>query len=82
MTGQYLETSKDSYLSNPTQFTMFQSSYSILHNVTANRPTASLKYHGTDDGEGGEEYIKFRECLLLFSPKSFVFPSHIKKPKD
>jgi len=25
--------------------------------------------------------IKFRECLLLFSPKSFVFPSHIEKPK-
>jgi hypothetical protein len=25
--------------------------------------------------------IKFRECLLLFSPKSFVFPSHIKKLK-
>jgi hypothetical protein len=25
---------------------------------------------------------KFRECLLLFSPKSFIFPSHIKKPKD
>jgi hypothetical protein len=23
--------------------------------------------------------IKFRECLLLFSPKSFVFPSHTKK---
>jgi hypothetical protein len=22
--------------------------------------------------------IKFRECLLLFSPKSFVFPSYIK----
>jgi len=22
------------------------------------------------------------EYLLLFSPKSFVFPSHIKKPKD
>jgi hypothetical protein len=29
-----------------------------------------------------QEYVKFRECLLLFSPKSFVFPSHIKKPKD
>jgi hypothetical protein len=26
--------------------------------------------------------IKFRECLLSFSPKSFVFPSRIKKPKD
>jgi hypothetical protein len=25
--------------------------------------------------------IKFRECLLLFSPKTFVLPSHIKKPK-
>jgi hypothetical protein len=23
-----------------------------------------------------------RECLLLFSQKSFVFLSHIKKPKD
>jgi hypothetical protein len=22
------------------------------------------------------------KCLLLFSPKSFVFLSHIKKPKD
>jgi hypothetical protein len=22
------------------------------------------------------------KCLLLFSPKSFVFPSHIKKPED
>jgi hypothetical protein len=26
--------------------------------------------------------IKFRECLLLFSPKSFVFPSHMKKLED
>jgi hypothetical protein len=25
--------------------------------------------------------IKFRECLLFFSPKSFVFLSHIKKLK-
>jgi hypothetical protein len=25
---------------------------------------------------------KYRECLLLFSPKSFVFPSHLKEPKD
>jgi hypothetical protein len=25
---------------------------------------------------------KFRECLLSFSPKPFVFPSYIKKPKD
>jgi hypothetical protein len=33
-------------------------------------------------GKPNQEYIKFGECLLLFSPKSFVFPSHIKKPKD
>jgi hypothetical protein len=26
--------------------------------------------------------IKFGEWLLLFSPKSFSFPSNIKKPKD
>jgi hypothetical protein len=25
---------------------------------------------------------RFGECLLLFIPKSFVFPSHIKTPKD
>jgi hypothetical protein len=24
-----------------------------------------------------KKYIKFGECLLLISPKSFVFPSHI-----
>jgi hypothetical protein len=29
-----------------------------------------------------QEQIKFRECLLLFSPKSFVFSSRIKKPED
>jgi hypothetical protein len=29
-----------------------------------------------------QEKIKFRECLLLFSPKSFVFLSHIKTTKD
>jgi hypothetical protein len=26
-------------------------------------------------------FIKFRECLLLFSTKSFVYPSHIKNLK-
>jgi hypothetical protein len=26
--------------------------------------------------------LNLGECLLLFSPKSFVFPSHMKKPKD
>jgi hypothetical protein len=26
-------------------------------------------------------FIEFRECLLSFSPKSPVFPSHIKKLK-
>jgi hypothetical protein len=26
--------------------------------------------------------LKTGECLLLFSQKSFVFPSYIKKPKD
>jgi hypothetical protein len=30
---------------------------------------------------GNACYHKFRECLLSFSPKSFVFPSHIKKLK-
>jgi hypothetical protein len=39
----------------------------LLENVV------KFKYVGT---------IKFRECLLLFSPESFVFPSLIKKPKD
>jgi hypothetical protein len=29
-----------------------------------------------------ENEIKFRECLLLFSPKSSFGPSHIKKCKD
>jgi len=29
-----------------------------------------------------QEQIKFKECLLTFSPKYFVFTSHIKKPKD
>jgi hypothetical protein len=28
-----------------------------------------------------QELIKFRECSLPFSPKSFVFPSHIKNLK-
>jgi len=28
-----------------------------------------------------QEYIKFRECLLLFSPNSFVFPSLIKNQR-
>jgi hypothetical protein len=31
--------------------------------------------------KGGQECIKFGECLLLFGPKSFVFPSHIKNLK-
>jgi hypothetical protein len=31
---------------------------------------------------GWENVTGFGECLLLFSPKSFVFPSHIKKTKD
>jgi hypothetical protein len=29
--------------------------------------------------ESFENVIKFRECLLLFSPKSYVFLSHTKK---
>jgi hypothetical protein len=32
--------------------------------------------------ESFENVTKFRERLLSFSPKSFVFPSHIKKPED
>jgi hypothetical protein len=27
-------------------------------------------------------FFIFRECLLLFSPKSFVFPFHTKNTKD
>jgi hypothetical protein len=26
-------------------------------------------------------FVLYGECLLLFSPKSFVFPSYIKNPK-
>jgi hypothetical protein len=42
-------------------------------------PLANHLYH---HHHHHQEYIKFGEFLLLFSPKSFVFPSHIKKPKD
>jgi hypothetical protein len=32
--------------------------------------------------EQGFEHLSSEECLLLFSPKSSVFPPHIKRPKD
>jgi hypothetical protein len=48
---------------------------------------ATFKHLGTtltnqnDIHDEIKEYIKFWKCSLLFSPKSFVFPSHIKKLK-
>jgi len=41
--------------------------------------------HGKNQNDIHDEkrsIINLGECLLLFSPKSFVFPSRIKKPKD
>jgi hypothetical protein len=45
---------------------------------------AKFKYFGTTltNQNDVRDEINNRECLLLFSPKSFVFPSYIKKPKD
>jgi hypothetical protein len=51
------------------------------------KSVANFKYLGTtltDQNDIHDEIksrLKFRECLLSFSPRSFVFPSHIKNLK-
>jgi hypothetical protein len=43
---------------------------------------AKFKFLGMTLTYQNDIHNEIKGCLLSFSPKSFVFPSHIKKPKD
>jgi hypothetical protein len=64
-----------------------QKSYNTHETATSqiSLPCISLKFHQIEIVEirtVDRLSYKFGECLLLFTPKSFVLPSYNKKPKD